>query len=140
MQAREFGLVLFHAAVEAGFLDVEIADGFFVFEIGFDLDELRATRFGLIIVELGEFDLTFEENAGLEVLDAGDAPGGIEQGLDERLFFVGGWCEALVVEIKEVLVFGGVVCGQEDGFAGESVLEGVFAGGRFAGFGDGSGG
>jgi hypothetical protein len=36
-------------ALEAGFLDVQVAEGFFVFEVGFGLDESSAMGVGLVL-------------------------------------------------------------------------------------------
>jgi hypothetical protein len=80
------------------------------------------------------------EHFGFKGRDAVDAPGGVDQFLDE-LPFGGGLGLVFAEEILGVaLVGGGVFGGQEDGAAGESVGGGIEGGAEFAGAGAGSGG
>ncbi len=115
LEAFEFGDGFGALALESGFLDVEIAKGLFVFQVGFGVDERVSSSLRLIFVSVDEFDGAFEVDSGFE----GD------DGADEGLFFFGDGA----VEVHgafEAVVFGGVIGGQQ---AGESGFEGVAGGG-----------
>ena len=75
------------------------------------------------------------EQVGFEQRDAIEAPGGVDQFLDELSFGRGGG-PIILEELAAVgFVGGGVLGGQDDGLGGEAVADGVERGALFAGFG-----
>ena len=80
------------------------------------------------------------EEIGFEFRNAIEAPGGVDQFLDELAF--GGSLGLVFVNesLRVFLVGGGVLVGQEDGLTGQSMAQGVQLGALFAGFGARPGG
>ncbi len=117
LELAEFGEIFFAVAAEAGFLDLEIAQLFFVLEEG---------------IELGDalFAAALKESQ-FERRDAKEPPVGVGERLDEDGFAFGDGLELVFVLFDVVLVAGGIVGREQDGAAGESGFDGV--GGR-AGF------
>jgi len=104
---------------------VQVAERPLVLQIGFGLDEGFPECFRLVFVGVGEFDGTFQQDAGFEGDDAVETPVDVNQGLDEGLFFFRGGGVKGEGVFQAAVVFAGVIGGQEDGAACESGFEGV---------------
>ncbi len=125
MELAEFGHFLIEAAVEAGFLELEIAQLLFVFEVDVQFDEAGAEGKIVFGVGFGELVAAAGVDGHFEAGDALQTPLGIGQGLDEFGFtqaggavfgFIGGEMRAIGI---------GVVAGKEDGTAGQPGFDGV---------------
>lgn len=128
--------------MQAGLLDVEIAEDFFVFDgrvcfgegtaAGFigDRSDVRGEFF---VVRQGE-DVDFEDASPF------GAPFAIDDSLREEFLY-----RVLGSQIREELqaecfVLGGVFCGEDDNLAGQAVAGGIEGRDPFAGFGAWAGG
>ena len=123
--------IFFAVAAETVFLEIEVLEIALVFEVDLDFEEMGRDGFG-------EFTTTDGEDAGFESGNAAEAPLGVDERLDERLFFEG---DGLVVsdeDLAEFFVFGDVVSRQKNGLAGEGGFDGIMGDFGLAGFGLGS--
>ncbi len=126
LELAEFGEILFAVAAEAAFLELKVAQLFFVFEESIELgDAFLAAAF---------VERHFEDG------DAEEPPIGVGEGLDEDGFAFGRGLEVLFVFFDVVLIAGGIVGGEQDGAAGEGGGYGVGRGAGFAFLGTRSGG
>ena len=91
---------------------------------------------GLVVGRVGRAS----EEVGFEQRDSIEAPGGVDQFLNE-LSFGGGGGLVFVEELAAVgFISGGIFGGKDDGLGGEAVAEGVEGRALFAGFGARAGG
>ena len=87
LQLVEFRHVLIQLIAEAAFLEMQVAELFFVGERDFGVDEGgAASGVGFFGEGLGEFEAAEGEDAGFERRDAEDAPLGVGNELDESFF------------------------------------------------------
>ncbi len=152
LEGFELGEVLVVGAFEGGFVALEAGEGVRLVvgageAVGRGLGGGEgAGRVGFvlafIVVSVERF---LDEAAGdllLGLLDSEQAPGEVEQAMDEEVLGDGGGLVLLEQPLGEGLVFLGVLAGEDDVKArGEAVLEGVEAGTGFAfgGFGAAAG-
>ncbi len=87
---------------------------------------------GAVGIFVGEFQVAFEQDADFDLLNAGDAPAAIMDGLDKAEFVVGGGVMGVDEVLEFALIKGGVFVREEDGLAGEAMFEGVAGGFGFA--------
>ncbi len=125
LESGEVGVDLDQLAMEARFLDAQVVELLVIGEVGVGLDEAGAEFFGLVIEPMGELDAREGIDAVLETGDAGEAPFGVGEGLDQRGFLFANRVEGLDAVQKFGLVEFGVVAGQQDGVAGEAGLQGI---------------
>ncbi|MDQ2712384.1 MAG: hypothetical protein M3Y24_09190 [Acidobacteriota bacterium] len=74
LQFAEFGLFLFEAAGEAGFLELEVAQLLFVLQVRFELDHAGAKFGGLVFEAVDELAAAAGVDGHLETGDAGKTP------------------------------------------------------------------
>ena len=139
LESLEFGEVGGAHVAEAAFLEGEVVEFFAIGAEDLEPDE-RVARFGIsfVGVEVCEFALAEEVDAGFERGDAEDAPFGIEDGLDELLFLLGGGGVLVEEAVAVLFIERGVFGSEENGAASESGFDGVEAGDGFASGGGGS--
>ncbi|HEY6988400.1 MAG TPA: hypothetical protein VH369_08450 [Bryobacteraceae bacterium] len=140
LQTVERGGFLFTAAHQAGFLKLQIAQLFFVDQMGVQLDQAAANGgVVLILKHIGELDSALGIDSHFEGGDAAQAPGDIGERLDEFGFFETNGLPFLFVGGDVALVFGSVVGGKQDGGAGEAGFDGIQRRVTLTRFGAGSG-
>ena len=122
LEPSQFGNFFFAAAAQAGFLQLQIADLFFVGNEGVGVDQVRACGEVLFVEQLGEFDAAFGEQSRFESGDTTQTPVGVGDGLYEIRFEEAHGREFFGVGGQMVLVFGDVIGGQQNGAAGEPGL------------------
>ncbi len=132
LEAAEFSEVERVAAVEAGLLQLEIAELLFVAEMDLEVDERDAFGLREVRVHFGGFVTAAGVEGEFKGGDAGEPPLSVGERLDE-LGFAGCGGLVIVVVSGEVLAVGfGVVGGQEDGAAGESSPNSIHGGNALA--------
>jgi len=140
LDLTKLGEGVFELAGEALAVDSEIGEGVDVFAEGESHGE---GGFGLGVTG-GDAGFVFgdaeREEVGLEGGDAIEAPGGVGERLNQLLFEGAGGLEVIEEAVGVALVSGVVLCGQNDGVAGEAMAEGVQLRALFAGVGAGAGG
>lgn len=119
LEAAEFSGILFAAAMQAGFLKLEIAQLLFIGEEGLKLDEARAERRVVVVESIRKLDTATSEDGEFEAGNAIETPGGVGQRLDERAFARRRGLKFLFEVAEVLLVLGGIVGGEQDGAAGQ---------------------
>jgi len=128
LESLEDGQVLFGLTPQPALLNAEIVDLALVGQKGLGLDQDLARAFLVFGEQLGEFHPAEGKDGQLEGGNAGDAPVGVSEGLDESELFIAHRLVA-VAELGEMgLIERGIFGGQQDGAAGEPGFEGVEGG------------
>ena len=100
------------------FLEREIAELLFVFQVRLELDPVR--------IDVDKFAATFGVEGGFELRDAQQTPPGAAKGLDECAF-VRRWGPNFKV-VRQVFVAVAVIAGEQDGASSKGGLECVLRG------------
>ena len=127
LELAQFGLIFLALAAEAAMLKMQIADLLFEDNEGMSFDQEFSHAGCFAGKHLGKLDVAESEDAVLESRDAIDAPVGIGQRLDERLFAFATGLPFFEVLSNVMAVGFGVVAGEQHGAAGESSLDSVEA-------------
>lgn len=115
----------FAAAMQARFLDMQIAELLLIGEMRVQVDESGPIGGILIFELLCELDTALGVDGEFEDRDALQAPGGIGDGLHQIAFALADGAEVFFVVGYVLLVGGGIFGGKEDGAAGERCFEGI---------------
>jgi hypothetical protein len=107
-------------AIEARFLDAQVVELAVIGEVGVSLDEAGAELGGLVVELVGKLDAGESIDAVFETGNAGDAPLGVSDCLDQRGFLFANGVERLDAVQEFGFVEFGVVAGKQDGVAGEA--------------------
>jgi hypothetical protein len=125
LESVKRGTVLLCLAAQAAFLNAEIGELALARQIDLRLDQYLARAFVVVGEQIGEFQSAEGKDAHFEGGDAGQAPMGVGEGLDQSQFLVADGLEAFA-ELGEMgLIERGIFGGQQDGAAGEPGFEGI---------------
>ena len=142
LEALELSGIAFAAAREAMFLELEVAQ--FLFVLAADFEEEVGLPIGVVPesgVGLNDGGGATGDDGEFEEGRGGEAPAGIDDGLDERIFLGADWLvEVLIIEAVLVVTLGVGGVGEKDGGAGEAVFDGVETDFRFTFVGAGASG
>ena len=125
LQSLEGRSVLVGLAAQAALLNAEIVELALVSQKGLGLDQYLARAFVVAGEQIGEFHPSEGKDAHFEGGDAGQAPFGIGEGLDQSQFLVANGLVALAESGEMGLIERGIFGGQQDGAAGEPGFEGI---------------
>ncbi len=128
LELTELGGIFFATAMEARFLEVQIAELLFVGEEDLELDESGADGGVLVIELLSELGTALGVNGHFQSGDAAETPGGIGDGLNQVAFALAAGTELLFVIANVLLIGRGIVTVKEDGAAGEACFDCVEGG------------
>lgn len=129
LELREFGAGLGALAIDARFLDVEIAEFLLIGQVCFEHDQAAAILLGFAGEGLRELRLAVGVEGVLKFLDAAQAPEAIDDDLDEFAFHGTDGFEIFLNVGEQGGVLVAIVGGQEDGAAGEAGFHSIL--GRF---------
>ena len=125
MQLTQLSDFLFAAASEAGFLELQIANLFFVGDEGVRVDQMRAGVRFVLTEHFSEFQSAFREKSRFEGRDAAKTPVGIGDRLHEIRFEKTRGREFFDIGSEVTLVFSDVVSGQQNSAPSQSGFDGV---------------
>jgi hypothetical protein len=115
LEADELGAVFVHSAAEAGFLNVDIAQLAFVFQVSVGVDHVLTFDGGAVGVFFSELQMAFIKDGGFEALQAVDAPAAIGLRPDQAQFLFVRGLQGFNKSVEFVLVLSRIFAGQQNG-------------------------
>lgn len=125
LKPAQLGRIFLSPAMQARFLELQIAELFLEGEMSLELDHRGAEREVVIVERFGELDAALCIDGHLETRDASEAPGRVGDGLDQIGFTLADGLELVLVSAEMALVFGGIIRWEKDGAAGEGGFDGI---------------